>query len=188
MANRASKLHFVAILGEIWGPLTNLSKLHSKFCKRWSALVYLQLLSSNSCVLVFESPHSKDDVLANSFHWFGNVLVRVSAWQPFFVLEWVKPKSLPVWFGLPQLPFEFMDPEVLKSIGDNFGNFLTSKFVFEEGKVLVKICVLVSPSSVCPISCKIKSNDGIWRQPIVKMDDDLCQNLIIVDAPLFFDF
>lgn len=184
----ATKLHFVAILGEIWGPLTNLSKLHSKFRKHWSALVCFQLLSSYSCVLVFESPRCKDDVLANSFNWFGNVLVRVSTWQPFLVPEWVKPKSLPVWFGLPQLPFEFMDLEVLKSIGDNFGNFLTSKFVLEEGKVLVKICVLVSPSSVCPISCNLKSNDGICKQPIMKMNDDLCQNLIIADAPLFFNF
>lgn len=163
MAERASKLHSIALLGEFWGPQTNLSKLHSKLRKRWPALICFQLLSSNSCVFVFESPHFRNDVLVNLFHWFGNILIRVSAWKPFFVPNWVKPKTLPVWFGLPQLLFEFMDPKVLKNIGDNFGKFLTSKSIFEEGKVLVKIYVLVPPTSVCPISCNYKSNEGIWK-------------------------
>lgn len=55
-----------------------------------------------------------------------------------------------------------MDLEILKMIGDNFGTFLTSKSDFVNGKVLVKICVLLNPSSVCPKTCNIKSNEGIW--------------------------
>lgn len=161
MVERASRLHYVALLGEFWGPQTNLSKLHSKLRKCWPVLVYFLLLSVNSFVFVFDSPHFKDDILVNPFHWFGNNLLMLSAWKLSFVLEWAKPKKNLIWFGFSKLPFEFVDLEVLKSIGDNLGTFLTSKSDFVEGKVLVKICVLVTPTSMCPISCNIKSNEGI---------------------------
>lgn len=39
VAERALRLHSVALLGEFWGPETNLSKLHSKLRKRWPALI-----------------------------------------------------------------------------------------------------------------------------------------------------
>lgn len=152
--------------------------------KCWLGMCYFQLLSTNLVIIVFDSPSVRDEVLKFEFHQFGNNVIFVSAWKPFFVLDQSKPKVYLVWFSLPNFPFEFMYLEVLKMIGDKLGTFLTSKSDMVDGVVLVKMCVLVSLDCVCPRTCNLKSNDGIWWQPI----NDLPSCSLIVDVPLFMDF
>lgn len=165
-----------------------MSKLHHKMQKCWSGMCYFQLFSANSFIIVFDSPLVRDEVLKSKYHWFWNNVISVSAWKPFFVPDRFKPKICLVWFGLPNFPFEFMDLEVLKMIGDKLGTFLTSKSDMVDAVVLAKICVLVSLDCVCPRTCNLKSNDGIWWQPIDKMNNDLSLSPLIVDALLFMDF
>lgn len=149
---------------------------------------YFQLLSVNSFIIVFDSPSFRDEVLRTSHHWFGKHLISIAAWKPFFVPSWSSSKLIPFWFGLPKIPFEFMDPDVLEKFGNTIGTFLTSKMDFVEGEVLVKICVLINPNNVCPRTCNIKSHDGIWHQSIEKLDTKLLKSPLLLDAPLLMDF
>lgn len=131
---------------------------------------------------------TRDRVLDSPHHWFGKHFLFVSSWKPFYVPAWSKCNFSPFWFGLPKLPFEFMDPDVLQQIGNSFGTFVTSKLDFVEGEVLVKICVLLMPKTVYPRTCNIKSHDGIWCETIEKLESELLKSLLIIDAPLFMDF
>lgn len=53
---------------------------------------------------------------------------------------------------------------------------------------MVKICVLTNPNNVCPRTYIIKSHEGIWKQPINKLEKDFGKTSLQLDAPLLMDF
>lgn len=95
------------------------------------------------------------------------------------------PKKIHMWFKLPKLPFEFVEYDVLKLMGDSFGTFLLFDSVYEDGNFLVKICVLANPNDNLPRICNIKSINGIWRQDILKDSNDFGKPFVVMDSPLF---
>lgn len=88
-------LHSNVVLGEVWGDQLGLSKLYLKLQKRWKNLHYFQLISASSFVIIFDSPSICAEVLGLGHHWFGNHLVSVSKWKPFFVPACSKKKFIP---------------------------------------------------------------------------------------------
>lgn len=57
---------------------------------------------------------------------------------------------------------------------------------FEDGVVVVKICVLISPK-LSPLKfCNIRSPFGLWCQNLLKVFGSFGCSSVIMDSPLFF--
>lgn len=91
-----------------------------------------------------------------------------------------------MWFKLPLLPSEFIESDILTKIGDSLGKFLLSSSFFEDGALVVKICVLTSPKISPPKFYNIQSPFGLWRQNLVRDSRDFGCSAVIMDSPMFF--
>lgn len=107
-------------------------------------------------------------------------------WKPFLAATRVGPKWVPMWFKIPLLPSEFIECNILMKIGDSLGKFLLSCSMFEDGVLVVKICVLTSPKFSLPKFCNIRSPFGLWRQNLVRDYGDFGCSVVTMDSPLFF--
>lgn len=79
----------------------------------WYCTLYFQVLSTSSFIVVFDLEEAKNKALVVPFFWLGRNLFFVNLWKPLFEPSWVSSKQTPTWFKMPQLPFEFADPDIL---------------------------------------------------------------------------
>lgn len=128
---------------------------------------------------------AKNQVLERKIIWFGKSIVFIFPWCPFFTLDFKLSDSLPIWFSLPKLAFEFSNMGILEKIGNSFQKFLLLDSQICDGSFVIRICVLVNPNKTLLRACNIKHLDGTWQQSIIKNSDWFNKAVIVCDALLF---
>ena len=137
-----------ALIVKVYGRMMGFHYLHSKVVNLWKPAGRLDCmdLGRDFYLMRFGLVEDFENVIKGGPWFIGGHFLTIRAWEPNFKPTSVVCNSVAVWITLPELPFEYYDPGVLKDIGTAIGLVLRVDFntASEARGRFARVCVQVN--------------------------------------------
>ena len=119
-----------AIIVKVFGRTMGFHFLHAKINNLWKPIGRLNCvdLGKDFFLIKFSLIEEYDNMIRGGPWFVGGLFLTIKAWEPNFRPSNATYNLVTVWLRLPELPFEFYDPGVLKEICSAIGPVLRVDF------------------------------------------------------------
>ncbi|XP_023900912.2 uncharacterized protein LOC112012760 [Quercus suber] len=137
-----------ALIVKVFGQIVGFHYLHSKVLSLWKLAGRLDCvdLGRDFFLMRFGLVEDYENVIKGGPWFIGGHFLTVRAWEPNFKPAQAVCNMVAVWIRLPELPFEYYDPGVLREISNAIGPVLRVDFnmASEARGRFARICIQVN--------------------------------------------